>query len=122
MDKTIIAKVFDPNVTRMLRECYDFVTLGFRFLDRKSAFRPCGTGVSRTSAVRFFKRRFLSAFVNRPKSGSFECGDSPPWGPGVNELGTGVGIWGLSPVGGSVWMGQNLVRNVGTGPVGAWGK
>ena len=57
-------KIFDPNVTRMLRECYDFVTLGFRTLDAKSAFRPYGTGVKRSSAFRISERRFLSAFVS----------------------------------------------------------
>ena len=38
------------NVTRMLRECYDFVTFIFGKSDGRSAFHPYGTGLSCTSA------------------------------------------------------------------------
>ena len=59
VDKTIIANISDPNVTRMLRECYDFVTLAVLTLDAKSAFRACGTGARRT----FEKRVFLKVIL-----------------------------------------------------------
>ena len=59
VDKTIIANILNSNVTRMLRERYDFVTLAVRTLDAKSAFRPCGTGARRT----FEKRVFLEAVL-----------------------------------------------------------
>ena len=66
---TIIAYFPETNVTRMLRECYDFVTFIFEKMEGKSAFRPYGTGLSCTSSRQNPERRFLSKIVKAQKRG-----------------------------------------------------